>query len=288
MDGMAPVYVLFALLGLALGSFGNVLILRIRRAESVGGRSYCPHCRKTIAWYDLFPILSYLVLAGHCRHCRKSISMQYPLVECASMLVFLLAVTLSPLDPLHALVTAFALYFLLLACTYDAMYQQIPDLFTMAFAVIALADVWFLGDTGLRNAESLSSGWVAPAWMGSMGPYVYLFLLGPATSSRIELHTLGGMIPFVWFGFQWLLSRGKAVGTGDIFLGTAIGYWLSVPGAIIMLVISYMVGAIVTLLLIITKTISLKRQRIAFGPFMGFATVLTILGAGDAYLALLH
>ncbi len=285
---MAPVYVLFALLGLALGSFGNVLILRIRTAETLGGRSHCPHCMKTIAWFDLFPLLSFLLLGGRCRHCRKTISLQYPLVECASMLVFLLGIVLTPLDPFHALVTAFALYFLLLACVYDGMFQQIPDIFTICFALVVLADVWLLGDIGLRNAEPLYSAWEAPTWMGAAGRYVYLLLIGPAYSSRIELHTLGAMIPFAWFGLQWLVSRGKAVGTGDIFLGTAIGFWLGVQGSVVMLVLSYMVGAVVTLLLLITKTISLKRQRIPFGPFMGIATVLTVLGAGDLYLSLLR
>lgn len=252
---VTPLYVLFALLGLALGSFGNVLIARIRTAESFGGRSHCPHCKKTIAWFDLFPLLSFAVLGGRCRACKKSISVQYPLVECGSMLVFLLGLSLSPLDPVRGLSTAFALYFLLLACAYDGIYQQIPDAFTAAFTLAVFVNLALAGDF-----------------------------------TMILPHLLGALLGASWFGLQWALSRRKAVGTGDIFLSAAIGLWLGVSHAVTMLILSYMLGAIIVMLLIAGKRIvfTFKDERIAFGPFMGAATVLTLLGAGEAYLSLLH
>lgn len=254
MSGMGSDYVIFALLGLVFGSFGNVLMLRIRKAETLGGRSHCTHCRTTIAWFDLLPLLSFLLLRGRCRHCEKSISIQYPLVEAASMGIFLLGFSFTPLDPVHALVTSFALYFLFLACVYDGMYQQIPDLFTELFACAVIID----------------------------------FGIGLTRGEPVLTHLIGTGVLFGWFGFQWAVSRGKAVGTGDIFLGSAIGFWLGFPHALVMLVLSYMVGAVVVGILLATNTISMKRERIAFGPFMGTATLLTLLGAGDAYLSLLH
>ena len=69
------------LFGLAIGSFLNVCIARIPEESVVHPRSRCPQCRKLIAWYDNFPILSYLILRGRCRHCKKPISARYPGVE---------------------------------------------------------------------------------------------------------------------------------------------------------------------------------------------------------------
>src|SRR4030042_540113 len=72
------------LVGLALGSFLNVVITRLPRGEQVmAGRSRCPHCRTTLPWRDNLPLLSYLWLGGRCRFCGAPISRRYPLVELA-------------------------------------------------------------------------------------------------------------------------------------------------------------------------------------------------------------
>jgi leader peptidase (prepilin peptidase)/N-methyltransferase len=66
--------------GLLFGSFLNVVIHRLPRGESmVRGRSMCPHCKKTIAWYDNVPLFSWLVLRGKCRACGWKIPLRYPL-----------------------------------------------------------------------------------------------------------------------------------------------------------------------------------------------------------------
>lgn len=246
------VLVFFAVLGLIFGSFGNVLILRIHSAESIGGRSHCPGCRTPIAWYDLIPVLSFLLLRARCRGCKKKISAQYPLVELGSMILFITGLHLAGGDIFLGSVIALALVFLFFACVYDALFQQIPDLFTALFFAFAAL-----------HSE-----------LGAL--------------PEMTTHFFGAGIVFLWFGVQWLLSKGKAVGTGDIFLGAAVGYWLGIRGAITMLLFSYMTGALVVALLLLLGRIKLKQQRISFGPFMGIATLLTLLGAGEVYLALLH
>src|SRR3990167_8460120 len=74
---------IFALiLGLLMGSFGNVCIHRLPKKESiVKPRSHCPKCNALIAWYDNIPILSFIILGGKCRHCKKKISFVYPTIE---------------------------------------------------------------------------------------------------------------------------------------------------------------------------------------------------------------
>lgn len=79
-----------AILGACIGSFLNVVIYRMPRGLSIGNprRSFCPRCGHTIAGYDNIPIISYLLLRGRCRHCRAAISVQYPLVELVTALLF--------------------------------------------------------------------------------------------------------------------------------------------------------------------------------------------------------
>jgi leader peptidase (prepilin peptidase)/N-methyltransferase len=75
--------------GLILGSFLNVVILRLPLDESiVKPRSRCPHCKKRIRWSDNIPVLSYVILRGKCRQCAAPISTRYPLVEILTALLF--------------------------------------------------------------------------------------------------------------------------------------------------------------------------------------------------------
>jgi prepilin signal peptidase PulO-like enzyme (type II secretory pathway) len=80
------------LLGLCVGSFLNVVVYRLPRGLSISEPtwSFCPHCRTTLQWYDNLPVLSWLLLRARCRYCGKSISPQYPLVEAATGLAFVL------------------------------------------------------------------------------------------------------------------------------------------------------------------------------------------------------
>src|ERR1035437_8529029 len=77
-------------LGVCIGSFLNCAIYRLEEEKSLKGRSFCPHCKHVLSWLDLFPIFSFIFLVGKCRYCRKKISIQYPLVELATGLTFLL------------------------------------------------------------------------------------------------------------------------------------------------------------------------------------------------------
>ncbi|MDD5055067.1 MAG: prepilin peptidase [Candidatus Peribacteraceae bacterium] len=233
----------FGLLGLSVGSFGNVLIHRIHTGESIGGRSHCPHCGKLIRWFDLIPLVSFLFLRGKCRHCKKRISAQYPLVELGSAGLFLLALALTPDDPWIALLQAIALESLFLGAVYDALHEQLPDLFTWPIIVVGAILLVFRGDI-----------------LSSIG---------------------GALTPLVWFGGQWLLSRGKLVGTGDIFLASALGWWLGFKGSLILLFMSYISGAVIILLLLATRVLSLRQKRIPFGPFLAIGGLAGLLGIGE-------
>ena len=82
---------LLALLGLAIGSFLNVVIYRVPLSRSVASPpSACPHCGAAIRWYDNLPVFSWLLLRGRCRDCSAPISVRYPLVELGTAVFFVL------------------------------------------------------------------------------------------------------------------------------------------------------------------------------------------------------
>ncbi len=77
--------------GLIVGSFLNCIIYRLQTDESfLKGRSFCPNCKHTLSWQDLIPIFSFIILKGKCRYCQNKISLQYPLVELATGILFIL------------------------------------------------------------------------------------------------------------------------------------------------------------------------------------------------------
>lgn len=88
-------YFIFFVFGAIVGSFLNVVSLRYQPEQKVfdikiiGGRSRCPHCGKTLTWYELIPIISFLIQLGKCRSCRHRLSFQYPIVEILSGFIFL-------------------------------------------------------------------------------------------------------------------------------------------------------------------------------------------------------
>ncbi len=139
--------------GLIYGSFLNVVIYRLKNKKSILGRSYCPYCKKTLKVIDLIPIFSYLSTLGKCRYCKKPISIQYPLVEFLTGILFLiifwhfsnLQVSLSYLAPL-VIYYSFIASILIIIFTYDARNFIIPD--KVIFAGLKVSFLVWLFATG--------------------------------------------------------------------------------------------------------------------------------------------
>ncbi len=125
--------ILIFLIGLAVGSFANVLIDRLPQGESiVWGRSHCDFCKRTLRWYELIPVLSYIIQLGKCRNCHKRLSIQYPVIELITGTGFVL------LLPYH--VSYYLLFIsLLVILVADLKYQIIPDsMIVLGFAAVIL------------------------------------------------------------------------------------------------------------------------------------------------------
>lgn len=238
--------------GLLLGSFAMVLIPRLYD-EKKGiflGRSECVHCKHPLGAKDLVPLLSYLLLKGKCRYCKKQISGIYPAVEIVmAMAFFLLFISTSHIllqNPTWQSVTIFILlglhiFFLLFTFFYDLLYYEISDAILIPGIIIAI------GQTFIPN---------------SIFPDFYDALLGAA-------------LPLGIFLLQIALSRGKWLGLGDLRIGAYMGLLLGFEKTAIALIITYILGAIVAMLLLITKQAT-KKTPIPFGPFLVSGTIVSL------------
>ena len=229
---------LFAMLGLALGSFGNVLIARLPAEKSIGGRSVCPRCGKILTWKELIPVVSYAWLKGRCRGCKERISMQYALVEAASCALFVAAALLFPGDLIAALCASVGLWAMLLIAVIDARTQTIPDILTIVAGAAGLLLQLHLGTVGIA----------APL--------------------------VGGL----FFGAQWLMSGGRWVGSGDIFLAISMGLLLGTwQHMLVALTAAYIIGAAWVLWLLFRHQVNVG-QSVAFGQFLVLGTFIAFIG----------
>ncbi len=224
--------------GLIVGSFLNVLVARLpKKKDMVFARSRCPSCEKRIAWYDNFPVLSFLILRGKCRHCRSRISIRYPVIELLTALLFLAAKTRFGW---HWLLLARDWPFLaaLVAITFiDLEHRTIPDRISLPGIVFGLATSFFIPGLGLIQA-----------------------LLGAA---------LG-------FGFfytvAWLYqarSGQSGLGGGDIKLLAMIGAFVGPLGVFTTVLVSSITGSVTGLIWArLQGKNDLLKASIPFGPFL--------------------
>jgi len=239
--------VILFILGTIIGSFLNVVIYRLKHEQSfLKGRSYCPHCRKTLGFWDLVPIFSFIFLRGRCRYCGQKISWQYPLVELATGLAFLLPYLQFDLTP-RFYFTAVISCFLIIIFVYDWRYYLILDEVVVPAIVLAVIFAIFFAPNQFAD---------------------YLW---------------GGIIGGGFFLIQYLVSSGKWIGGGDIRLGLLMGLVLGVGKVLLALFIAYLLGALVSVILLAVKKKTMKSQ-IPFGTFLSLATVIALL-YGDQLIA---
>ncbi len=262
-------YIVPFIFGSAIGSFLNVVSLRYKPGQKlfnekiIAGRSHCPHCRKTLKWYELIPIFSFIIQKGRCRHCKQKLSLQYPLVEILSGLVFVF-IPLSLQAPHFSSITLiwtliFIIFFLI--AIIDFRHYIIPDQLNVALAVLGLFLIGIkerVGDFG--------------SFSGSFLGY-YATLFGLRESIWVN-HFFAAILGIVFFGLIILLSRGKAMGLGDLKLIGPLGFIFGWPDILMILFLSFVIGGACMLPLLIKKQKTMK-DAVPFGPFLIIASTLT-------------
>ncbi len=253
--------IIFFLFGTIIGSFLNVVILRYRSGRTLQGRSMCFSCGKTLTWFELVPIGSFVTQKGKCAGCGTHISWQYPIIEAVTGFLFValyirFAYLLTQIPLLFAVLFGyygFIFCLLLVMSVYDLKHKILPDGMTMLFASVALIGMFlFKGDALILH---IPSGWDCVAG-----------LLLPAP-----------------FSLLWLVSKGKWMGLGDAKLMIGIGFMLGLSAGTAAILLSFWIGAGVSILGILglalfakQKAVSLK-TAIPFGPFLAFGTLLVFL-----------
>lgn len=255
------------LFGLILGSFLNCLIWRLHKNENLSGRSYCPKCRRPIAWYDNLPIFSFIRLGGKCGSCGQPISWQYPIVELSTGLLFVAAFLLN----LEFRILNFESIFNYLIfnnsinnsikiLNFKFMIQLLRDWFLICvMTVVFIYDLrWYL----ILDIITL------PACLIML---IFNLILGFSLWGLL----LSGIIGGSFFLLQFIISKGKWIGGGDIRLGWLIGLALGWPGVSVAIIISYFIGSFVGLGLIAAG----KKQwgsEVPLGVFLSAGTIITL------------
>lgn len=246
----------FFLFGTLMGSFLTLVASRLMKEQNwITGRSTCDHCGKPLSPIDLIPIFSYLFSFGKSRCCGKRLSLLYPLSEMIMGISYVIVLTSwypfhSPVSVIQCVITLSIVSLLWIIFVSDLTEEIIP------FDVLGIA--------GLLGVGLVISG------IGGCIPFQYQCF------SSLLPHLFSGIIPAFLFFLLWIVSRGKAMGDGDIFLVFLLGFLLGYPGVVVFLYVAFLTGAIVGVILMMRRKKSLK-SHIPFGPFL-------IVGAGVAAL----
>ncbi len=266
--------------GAALGSFINVLAVRydpqhfILDARSIGGRSHCPQCKKTLRWFELVPLLSFFLQRGRCRQCGCPISFQYPLVELfAGLICVLVPLRIASYFPcvfssghepfaicyfLPALWVAVFLALLLIVLI-DMKLYIIPDEANIFLGFMGVAVTAFIG---LQGGSMTQSSFV--------GSYAQTFgSLGGVWMNHILAAALAGVLFALIIG----ITRGKGMGMGDLKLVVPLGLIFGWPDILIIIALSFVVGALYGVCAMTLGKKNLK-SAVPFGPFLALASAI--------------
>lgn len=236
-------FVIIFIYGLIIGSFLNVVIYRIPRKENIAfPASHCPSCSTRLKWYDNIPLISYILLRGRCRYCDKEISLQYPIVESINGILYLILFKYFGFGIdfiFYALICSILIAIILI----DLKEMIIPD--SLVSSVLALSIIH----------------------------RVILFIVYK-TPLNIKSSILGLLIAGLLFLLIVIVSKG-GMGGGDVTLIGVLGFVLGVPLILLNILLSFVLGGVISSLLLITK-IKTRKDPIPFGPFivLGFFIVL--------------
>ena len=262
---MILILLILFIIGLAVGSFLNVMIYRTTVGEGfVKGRSRCDHCHKEIQWFDNIPLFSFLILRGKCRHCKKPISVQHPVIELITGLLFiwwylggfflfqifqLQGFPFSIIQPLFWLMVGILLLIIFFT---DLLYMIIPD-----YAVASLFGLALLYR-------------------------VVLVVSGIMQVSDFVFSLAGMVIAGVFFFGLWYFTKGKGMGFGDVKFALPMALLVGWPVIFITIFLSFILGSIVAIIFLLTGKKTMK-QTVPFGPFLVLSTFITLV-YGDRLL----
>ena len=257
---LTPLLVLAAVLGLAVGSFLNVVIYRVPRGESlIRPGSHCTSCGEAVRPRHNVPVLGWLALRGRCATCAEPISVRYPLVEAGTALLFVAITARFGFSP------------------------ELPAYLYLAAIAVALA----LIDLDVRRLPNVI---VLPSYL------VGLILLAPAVIASGDwgqgLRALAAMAALWLFYRALTVVRPGGMGLGDVKLAGLLGLylgWLGWDALLIGAFAGFLIGGLAGAALLAARRATGK-TAVPFGPYMLLGALIAIFAAGPVagwYLSLL-
>ena len=231
-----------------MGSFSNVCIYRIPRDESiVYPASHCPKCHSNILPKDNIPLLSYILLRGKCRNCKNKISIQYPIVEFLTGLIYLIIYLAFGLS-FQTLIYIILSSALIIIAFIDLNDQIVPDVISLPGIVIGFIVSFFVTYISVIN-------------------------------SGLGILVGGGIILIIGIAGTIIFKK-EAMGGGDVKLASMIGAFLGWRYIIISLFLGFFLGALAGIILILSK-IKKREDMVPFGPFIILGSFITLLWGGQ-------
>ena len=234
---LIPIYITIFLFGIVIGSFLNVCIFRIPNHETVvTERSHCMNCGYQLSWYDMVPVFSWLCLGGKCRKCKAPISPQYPIVEAVNGILYVVVFAVNGFS-LESILYCLFVSALLVLSVIDWRTYEIPIGINIFILVL-----------GILHTALDYSNWLLYV-TGFFSVSLFLFLL-------------------LW------ISKGRAIGGGDVKLMAVAGLLLGWKLVILGFFIGCIVGSVIHLL---RMRISGADKVLAMGPYLSVGLFIAAL-----------
>lgn len=241
------------ILGSCIGSFLNVVNMRLVKEQSLGGRSHCFGCHKTLQFLDLVPIFSFIFLQGRCRYCKNPISSRYFISEIFMGFLFLFGVSIFPISNLSEIVNLLK-YFVVISGLFVV--------FVIDFEHFLIYDIVLYITGGLILFLNL----VLDIFSGNL-----------FTFNSIVLNSLvAGFFAWLPFYSLWFFSKGRWMGYGDVKLAFLLGVILGYPNIFVGLFLAFILGGLVSIVLLLFFDKKMH-SRIPFGTFLSIGTVIAML-----------
>lgn len=247
--------------GLCFGSFLNVVVLRGFSGESIVlPPSKCPHCKHKLAWYDNIPVLSFLILLGKCRYCKQKISIQYPIVELATGLLFL------------GLFYKFGLSLNFVFCAIAACLFVVMAVCDIKEKVIFERHAYLLVLLGLiYNFFNIPAETLAKVHFSLFGQMI--------TINQSFIYSVLGLIAgvIIMEGLaripKFFIGK-RAFGEGDSYIAGALGAFFGLPNLIVILILSVLFQSLIVLPMYFYKLFKAKDFKLLSALILLFAMVI--------------
>jgi len=249
--------ILVAMLGASFGSFLSMLIPRLHKKIPgiVLGKSHCPDCKEHLKIKDLIPVFSYIGLKGECRYCNKRIHHFYFVLEVVTAAVFLLLFWKFNFINPEAAASGELINYEIFGQFWVYIFYALVLIFTFFY------DYVYMVVSDLVLLPAIGAGLVL-----TILPFT------PTITSTL----LGAAILFAFFFLQILITKGKGLGGGDLRIGLFMGVILGWQLGLVAIVISYLIGSVVSIFLLLTKKAKMK-TKIPLGTFLSLGTLITIV-----------